>query len=392
MSSFVYEGIKEGKKVKGVLEAKSKREVLKKLKEEGIKPLKIYEEKRRGLKLFSKKVSEEEIAFSLIQLSTLLSAGIPLTRALELLASQVENENLSSAYNQIKLSIEKGERIHEAFKRTGIFPEFLSEMLRSVQRGENLEYIFKVSGEYLQKISEFKGKILNSITYPLVVISFSFVSLFIAVKFVVPKIASVLESFGKELPLITKFILIFSDLLSIFMLLSPLIFLIFFFRERFFSKEKLHYYLLKVPVVGKLNLFFNISRFSRILSMLLSASVPLNQALSLSVKSITNYYIRNKLEELIPEVERGKSLTSVLKKSEIFPQLFINLVESGEVSGELEKMLNLSSEIYEKYAQRTINFWLRIVEPLTILIIGVIVGMIVMSVILPLTELTTGIR
>lgn len=391
MKSYVYEGIKEGKRVKGVLKAKDRRELIKKLKYEGIKPIKI-EEKKEKFTLFRKKVSEEELSFMLIQLSVLLSSGIPLTRALELLSSQVENELLIGAINQIKSSIEKGENLAEAFRRTEIFPEFLSEMLTAVQRGENLEYIFQVAGEYLQKVAEFKGKVISSITYPTVVILFSFISLFIAVKVVVPKIANVLEGFGKELPFITKFILVFADVLSVFLILSPLVFIVFYFREKFIKKERLHFILLKLPILGKLNLYFNLSRFSRILAMLLNASVPINSALNLAVKSISNVYLRNKFSNLISDVEKGKSFSALLSKEKEIPELFINLVETGEVSGELEKMLKLLSEIYEKHSERVINFWLRIVEPLAILIIGITVGIIAISVIIPLTEITAGVR
>ncbi|WP_461828769.1 type II secretion system F family protein [Aquifex sp.] len=390
MKTFYYEGLQEGRRVKGTLRAKDRREAIAKLKREGIKLLKLKEGRELTLKLFQKKIPEEEIAFSLIQLSTLLSSGIPLTRALELLARQTENEELSSAFIRIKKGIEKGESLQEAFSKAGVFPEFLPEMLSAVQRGENLEYIFQVAGEYLYKVSEFKSKVLSSVTYPAVIITFSFISLFIAVKFVVPKIAGVLEGFGKELPLVTKLIILFANLLSYLLFALPVLLILFKLRSRFVSKEKLHYYLLKLPVLGKLNLYFNLSRFARVLSMLLKAAVPLDHALELSVKSISNHYLREKLEEIIPEVKRGKSLSSLLKKIPEIPEMFKNLVETGESSGELERMLGMLSELYEKQAERTINFWLRMVEPAAILLIGIIVGIIVVSVILPLTEITTG--
>ena len=390
MKTFYYEGLQEGKRVKGTLKARDRREAITKLKREGVKLLKLKEGKELTLKLFQKKIPEEEIAFALIQLSTLLSSGIPLTRALELLARQTENEELSSAFVRIKNGIEKGESLQEAFSKAGVFPEFLPEMLSAVQRGENLEYIFQVAGEYLYKVSEFKSKVLSSVTYPAVIITFSFISLFIAVRFVVPRIASVLEGFGKELPLITKFVILLANLLSYLLFALPILLILFKFRTKFVSKEKLHYYLLKLPVLGKLNLYFNLSRFARVLSMLLNAAVPLDHALELSVKSINNYYLRQKLEEVIPEVKRGKSLSSLLKEIPEIPEMFKNLVETGESSGELEKMLGMLSELYEKQAERTINFWLRIVEPAAILLIGLIVGIIVVSVILPLTEITAG--
>ncbi|RUM28684.1 MAG: type II secretion system F family protein, partial [Aquifex sp.] len=207
-----------------------------------------------------------------------------------------------------------------------------------------------------------------------------------------PKIANVLESFGKELPFITRFILVFADVLSLLLILFPLVLIVFHFREKFIKKEKLHFILLKLPILGKLNLYFNLSRFSRVLAMLLSASVPINSALNLAVKSISNVYLRNKFSKLISEVEKGKSFSALLSREKEIPELFVNLVETGEASGELEKMLNLLSEIYEKYSERVINFWLRIVEPLAILIIGITVGIIAVSVILPLTEITAGVR
>ena len=393
MKEFLYEGYKGGRKLSGKIRAKDEVEAFKKLLSEGVKPVSIHEEKKKTrLRLFKKRVSEEELGFSLIQLSLLLSSGIPLTRALELVFSQVENESLKNAFFQIKEYVEKGYSVAEAFKRTETFPEFLTEMLTGVQRGENLEYVFKVTGEYLQKVSEFKNKVITSITYPAFVISLSFLSLFVAVKFVVPRIAKVLEGFGKELPLITKLVILFSDFLTFALFLLPLLFLLVRFREKFLSRERIDYLTLKIPVVGKLSLYFNLSRFSRTLAMLLEASVPLSSALSIAVKSISNTYLRKKLEGLIGEVEKGKSFSVLLSRERILPELFVNLVETGEVSGELEKTLNLLAQVYEKQTERLINFWLRIVEPVAILVIGVTVGIIAFSVILPLTEISMGLK
>jgi len=393
MKEFVYEGYKGGRKLSGKIKAKDEVEAFKKLISEGVKPVSIQEEKKRGsFKLFRKRVSEEELGFSLIQLSLLLSSGIPLTRALELVSAQVENESLKNAFFQAKEYVEKGYSVAEAFGRTGVFPEFLTEMLTGIQRGENLEYVFQVAGEYLQKIAEFKNKVITSVTYPAFVIIFSFLSLFIAVKFVVPRIAKVLEGFGKELPLVTKLVILFSDVLTLSLILLPLILLLFHFRERLISKERLDYLALKIPVIGKLNLYFNLSRFSRTLSMLLEASVPLSTALHIAVKSVSNTYLRKRLESLIVEVEKGKSFSSLLSREKVLPELFVNLVETGEVSGELEKTLNLLAQVYEKQAERLINFWLRLVEPVAILIIGITVGIIAFSVILPLTEISTGFK
>ncbi|NPA41040.1 MAG: type II secretion system F family protein [Aquificae bacterium] len=395
MAQFLYEGIKEGRRVKGKVEAGSKKEALSRLKSDGILPLSV--EPLSDKKPFWKREfhlkgpSEEDLAFVLIQLSILLESGISLAKALELVATQTEDERISSALLEIKGAVERGESLSTAFKNSGIFPEFLSEMLTAAETGENLEKIFHIAGKHLETVAEMKSKIVGAVAYPSVVIGFSFFALFVAVKFVVPRIAKVLEGFGKELPFITKVIILFADILTYLLYALPIILLLFIYRERFIRREKIDKLFLKVPVVGKIGLYFNLSRFAYTLHMTLMSAVPITTAFRISLRSISNAYIRSKLEELSSEIERGRSLSWVLKRSGVFPPLFLNLVETGESSGELEKMLKLVSELYQREALKTINLWVRMIEPISILVIGAIVGIIVVSVLLPLTEITSGI-
>ncbi len=396
MAEFLYEGLKEGRKVKGKLEASSRREALSMLKSEGVVPLHIEELKskkpfwRREFHL--RGPSEEELSFLLIQLALLLESGVPLSRALELLATQSEDERISSALLEIKAGIERGDSLSSAFRRSGIFPEFLPEMLSAAETGENLEKIFEIAGKHLETVADMKSKILNAITYPSIVIGFSLLALFVAIKFVVPRIAKVLEGFGKELPLITKAIILLSDLLTYALYLLPLLFFLFLYREKLLRKERIDKFLLKLPVVGRIGYYFNLSRFAYTLYMTLSSAVPITTAYSIAVRSISNLHMRKVLEELSPEVERGREISWIMRRSGLFPPLFVSLVETGESSGELERMLELGAQIYRREAIRLINFWIRMVEPLSILLIGVVVGVIVLSVLLPLSEITSGVR
>ena len=394
MQFFFYKGLKEGRVIEGKIKAKNKEEVLSLLESEGIIPIEIKNASRRFSLDFSlnlkRKISEEEISFTLIQLATLLRSSIPLVKALELVASQTENEELQKALYLIRDKINKGVPIATAFREAQIFPEFLCGMLESIQTAENLEFIFQIVGEYLEKISEIKSRILSAVIYPLVVIGFSLIALFITIKFVVPKIAQVLLSFGRDLPLITKIVLIFSKFLTMLVWLSPLLVVLIVAKDKIISPYLLDKWILKIPFFGKLVLYFNISRFAKILAMVLKTSLPLNQALKLSIKSFSNIYLQKTLEKIIPQIEEGKSLSKLLQKTGIFPPLFINLLKTGEESGEMENMLNLLGELYEKMALRTIDFWLKMIEPISIIIIGLIVGFIVFSIIVPLTEISTG--
>jgi len=396
MAEFFYEGLKEGRKIRGKVEATSRSEAVNRLKGEGVLPLSVEPVSQKKplwkREFHLRKPSEEELSFVLLQLSVLLEAGIPLSKALELVSSQTEDERIASALLEIKGGVERGESISSAFRRSGLFPEFLSEMLTAAETGENLERIFAIAGKHLETVAEMKSRIIGAITYPSVVIAFSIFALFVAIKFVVPKIASVLEGFGRELPLVTKVVILLSDLLTYALYMSPLIVLAFFYRERLIGRERIDRLILGIPVVGKISFYFNLSRFAYTLYMTLMSAVPITSAFRISTGSISNTYMKGKLESLSEEIERGRSVSWVLKESGVFPSLFVNLVETGENSGELERMLKLASEIYKKEALRLINLWVRMIEPMSILVIGVIVGIIVISVLLPLTEITSGIR
>ncbi|WP_457600332.1 type II secretion system F family protein [Hydrogenivirga sp.] len=396
MGAFIYEGLKEGRKVKGKVEASDRREAVRRLKGDGIVPLSVEPlSERKPLwkrEFHLRGPSEEELAFVLTQLSVLLEAGIPLARALELVSSQTEDERIASALMEIKGSVERGESISQAFRKSGIFPEFLAEMLTAAETGENLEKVFEIAGKHLETVSDMRSRIIGAVTYPSVVIGFSIFALFIAIKFVVPKIARVLENFGKELPLVTKLVIAFADILTYLLYLSPLLVLLFVYRERIIGRERIDRFFIRIPVIGKISFYFNLSRFAYTLYMTLLSAVPITSAFRIACGSVSNLHLKRKLEELSPEIERGRSLSWVLRHTGLFPPLFVNLVETGESSGELERMLQLVSEIYKKEALRLINLWVRLIEPLSILIIGVIVGIMVVSVLLPLTEITSGIR
>jgi len=393
MMEFLYEGLREGKRVKGRVEASDRREALTKLRSEGILPLEV-EELRKGRAFWRREFylggpSEEDLSFVLLQLALLLESGIPLSKALELLATQSEDERISVALLEVKSGVERGEELSHAFRRCGVFPEFLPEMLAAAQTGENLERVFEIAGKHLETVAEVRSKVLSAITYPSIVVGFSLFALFVAVKFVVPRIARVLEGFGRELPLITKAVVLFSDLLTYALYLLPLFVLLFLYREKVFGRERLDRFFLRLPVVGRIGFYFNLSRFAFTLYMTLSSAVPITTAYGIAVRSLTNSYMRRVLEELSPEVERGKELSRIFKRSGIFPQLFTSLVETGESSGELERMLNLNAQIYRREALRLINLWVRMVEPVSLLFIGAVVGIMVLSVLLPLSEITS---
>jgi Type II secretory pathway, component PulF len=361
---------------------------------QGIKPLKIEDvsESIWSRELFKRKPSQEDVAFLLTQISMLLSSGLNLPKALETAIQQAEDKRIKQALLSVKDAIEKGESLHTAFGRADIFPEFFLEMLKTAERGENLEKVFEIAGEFLSRMAQVRAKVLSSLTYPAFVIFFSLLSVFAVVKFVIPKVAGVLAGLGKDLPLITKILLFFSKLMGYFLYLFPLFILLFVFKGKLISRENIDKYYLKLPIFGKVSFYFQLSRFAGSLRMSLLSGISLVRAVSLAIDTITNQYIKSRLKEVPKEVAKGKSLAEVLKVTGVFPSLFVSLLATGERSGELEKALELLEKLYDQQAMRKINLWTRLAEPIAMLIIGILVAFVVLSVVLPLTEISSGVK
>lgn len=392
---FLFKGIDEKGEIRvGTLEANDRSEAFRLLKLQGIKPIELKETiKKKSIRsLFSFGVSNDEISYLLLRLSIMLSSGLTLTQALSAVYSQTENRRIAHAIMIIKEEIERGASIAQAFRKAEIFPEFLVEMLKVAERGKNLEQILTISSEFLNRTSDIKSRVFSSLTYPLFVILLSLLSVVAVMNLIIPKIAQVLTGLGKELPLVTKLVLYLANSISYSLYLLPILILLFLYRYKIFKRASLSRLMIKIPLIGKVIYCFNLSRFSRMLNMSLSSGIPIIRSLELSIASMSNYYMRESLKDVAKEVAKGKSISLVLADSKIFPEMFVNLINTGEKSGELEKILIMLSEIYDRQAMGIVNLWLRLIEPLAILIIGLIVAFIVLSVILPLSEISTGIK
>ncbi|MCX8059628.1 MAG: type II secretion system F family protein [Aquificaceae bacterium] len=353
-------------------------------------PVKLEELKRVQIRL-KRGPSYEELSFALLELSMLLEGGLSLLKALEVLALQTSDTSLREALLKVKESIEKGQSIHRAFSQGGIFPEFFLEMLKTAERGENLSQVLRISGDYMQKVSDARARVLTALAYPLFVIFASLLAVLLVVRLVVPKIVGVLQSLGKELPLITKALLLFSEILSYLLYLLPVFLLLYAFRNRLVGKETWDRYWLKLPIVGRVSLCYNLSRLAGTLLMAISSGIPITRAISLSLGSLTNAYLRSSLLGVEQEVSKGRSISSSLRERRVLPETFLNLLSMGEKSGELEKSLKMLQEMYERQAERAVGFWLRFAEPVAMLVVGALVALVVLSVVLPLSEISTGV-
>ncbi|MEN3034239.1 MAG: type II secretion system F family protein [Aquificaceae bacterium] len=341
-------------------------------------------------KIFKRGIDKEELGFTLIQLGGLLGSGLTLSQALESVSLQTENQKLKRALERLKTSIERGEPLRVAVAKVGVFPEFLPGALAVAERGEGLERVLTLAGESLRREAQNRARLLNALSYPAFVIFASVVSVLIVARLVVPKIEGVLSSIGKELPLITKGVLLVANLVGLLVYFIPLIALVFVFRHRIFGKERVAKWALELPIAGKIGLYYELARFAGSLRLGLLSGLSITRALELAVDSLSNAYLKSKLRGIDLEVAKGRAISKALSSREVIPGLFISLLSTGERGGEIEKMLGIIEETYEAQARRAIELWLRFVEPVAMIVVGAIVALVVLSVVLPLSEVSGG--
>ncbi len=324
------------------------------------------------------------------ELAILVRSGIPLTEALEFLALQ--DAGPRERLLELKRRIEEGEELVEAFKASGLFPEFVCEMVGAARTGGNLEDVLEKASQLLERSEEFGARLLGSLIYPSVVLVFALLAVLVAVKFVVPRLKSVLVSFGRDLPLPTKFMMWGAELSFWVILVGgplTLVFGVFWARKK--GREGVHEVLLRIPVVGKLWINFDLSGWSYVLAMLLESGVTLPKAVEVASESCRNAYIKSAIKGLVPELSMGYSLASLLKEVPLIPKILPEVISVGEESGTLSAMLKNASEVLFSEGERLVNYVLRWVEPALILFVGAIVAFLIVSVILPVVEISTSV-
>ncbi len=336
-----------------------------------------------------KPYKEEEISFILSELSNLLSSKINILYAIDVLSNSVSNEFLKQKLLELKEFLQNGFSLRESFKRVGIFPEFLPLMLDAAETEENLQKIFESSSRFVESSLSYKSKIISNAVYPFIVISFSILAVFISTSYVVPKIRDILKSFGKDLPLITIIMIYISKALLYLFLLLPIIFILFLFKERFIDKEKIDRLYLKIPLIGELIYYYEISRFSYTLGLTLSTNVSILSAIKVSVNSLTNSFLKKKLSSIEKNLSSGFSLVSSFRETNVFKEDFLSLLYVGESSDELGRSLFSISKLYERKIENVLNTISKLIEPISIVIIGFVIALIVFSVMLPIVDISS---
>jgi type II secretory pathway component PulF len=390
---------KKGKEITGIKEANSINSLKKQLISDGLIPIEIEEispeqkEKKKKsllrLEIFSKrKLSDLEMALLLYEIGLLLSRGVYITEIFEILSKQTEKKELQEVLLSVKTYVQEGKNLADALEKVKVFPEFLIEMVRAGEESGALDKIFLSASEFVEKQAEFKSKIINTLTYPSIVIFVGLIAMAVIMKFTIPKITAIYEQFDRELPLATKIVISISKGLDfIFKLIPVFIILGFILKKKYIQKRHIDKLKLKIPFFNKIHLYSQYATWSNTMAILLKGGLTLDKALEIANKTLSNVLIREKFETLTDEVRKGKNLSELIKEKKLLPDNATQLIKIGEETAQLDDMFSLISNIYKKNIDNLISLFLKYLEPASLMILSLLIGFFIFATMIPLFSL-----
>lgn len=403
MAIFQYEGkLLNGKRKKGRITAISIREAKEKLRQESILVTELSELESTGLNkevnLLPERVKIEHLIMYVRQFATLIRAGVPIVRATSILRVQTESKVLKKTLSQVEDDLREGIAYSEAIKKhPRVFSNFFSSMSLAGEASGNLDEALDQIGLQLQKQYDIKRKVISALTYPLVVSIVAVgVVAFLMVN-VVPTFASIFGQLGGELPLITRMVVSVSDFVAGYwwLILGVALIVLFTFlwmlkRDR--ERLLIDGLLLKLPIFGLIILKSQIALLTRSLAVLLQAAVPILTAIEITENIISNRVLRKGLQKARGLMAQGIPLHEPLERNANFPPLMTQMIAVGEESGDLDSMLNEVAEFYETEVETTTDRLKSIIEPLLIVVLASIVGVIVIAIVVPMFQIYGDIQ
>lgn len=404
MPKYTYTALSaDNKTLSGTLEAEDRAAVLAALAKQKVKPVSIHEEIEgtKGLNLNpfggGAKVKSKDLVIFTRQLSTMVSAGVPLLRALTTLQTQSESKGLKVVLGVINKDVQGGMSLGDAFaKHPNVFSDIYVNMVRAGEAGGILDDILKRLAVQQEKNDTMKHKIKGAMTYPMVLISITFIAFFGLMLFVVPQIGKIIKDVGgpdAELPALTQVMLSVSEFMQNqwYIIVAVVIGGIFLFKRYIKTpkgKSQFHHIVIRIPTIGGVVRKVAVARFSRTFASMMGAGVNVLEALKVTGRAIGNAAYQEEIEKAAEAVKNGKPLSEALSGSKLFPGIIPQMLAVGEETGETATVLIKVADFYEEEVDTTIDSLSSILEPVMIVIMGTMVGLIAASVIGPISNLS----
>lgn len=400
MAAFEYTALNAaGKKVHGVLQADSDKQIRTMLRSQQLSPLSVEKiEHKPKREFFSRtprfRLSGDELNLFTRQLSTLIAASLPIAESLQSISEQTEKPRVQKVVAAIRAGVLEGQSLAQSLAR---FPQIFSELYRAtVGAGEasgHLPEVLTRLADYLEGQEKAMRKLWGALLYPLFIVIVSLLFVVILLIYVVPQVVEVFTESGQALPFLTRALIATSGTLQhygLWMAIALGLGIIVFLRALKNNNFKMyvHQMLLRLPLIGRVLRVSSTARYARTLSILSNAGVPILDALTAAQKVVTLIPIQEAMSHVITQVREGMSLNKALKQTGFMPAMSIHLIASGEATGQLESMLLRSADIQDNEVDRLVSGSLTIFEPFMILFMGIVVLLIVLAILLPIFEVT----
>ena len=406
MGAFEYAALdKSGKERKGVLEGDSPRTIRQQLRDQGLIPLSVDEvahketAPKKGFSFNLRRgISATDLALITRQLATLSRSGLPLDEATSTVARQSEKPRLKSLLLGVRARIMEGHTLADGFgKFPHVFPELYRATVAAGEQSGHLDAVLERLADYTEARQQLTQRIQLAMFYPLILTVMSILVVGALLGYVVPQVVTVFEDMGGTLPLMTRILIGISDFfrsyfLVLFVLVVAGISLTVYILRKPAPKYAFHRFLLRLPVIGRFVRGVNTARFARTLSILAASGVNVLDALRIAGQVVGNLPMRDAVVQAAVKGREGAPLARSLEQSGYFPPMTVNLIASGEVSGNLEEMLERAATNQEREQETQISFMMGLMEPVLIIVMGMVVLFIVLATLLPIFNMNQLIK
>lgn len=406
MPVFEYKGLtSEGKDTRGFIDADNLQSAKIKLRKSGVFPVAISEEttkhahgEQSAVRSILKRVKKQEVTILTRQLATLLNAGLPLMESMSAAIDHVDDPVLKRSLTQVREDVREGKSLADAMRvHPRIFSGLYTNMIEAGEASGALDVVLARLADFQEGQVRLKNKLWAAMTYPILMLFIGIGVLGFLFSFVIPQVTKVFEDTGQALPVPTLMLISISNFFrSYWWIVAGAIIAMSLLLSKYLKtpqgKEMYDKIILKTPMFGKMIKLIAVSRFARTLSTLLASGVPLITALEIVKAVVNNTVLSRILEDAKERVREGEALSEPLKRSGVFPSMVIQMITVGEKSGELEGMLSKVAETFDDEVDTTVAGLTSLIEPLMILFMGVVVMFVVLSILLPIFEMSQVVR
>ncbi len=407
MPKFAYKATnKEGKEIFGIMESDSQALALQDVRSLGLFPTHMREARKLDERRARKKKGEGGISEFYIggvkwkdtvivtrQLATLIDAGLPLLRSLNILITQLKPSKMRDILREISADVQQGATFSEALaKHPKVFDRLYINMVRAGEVGGMLEVVLNRLAIFMEKRMKLKRKVKTALVYPIfVILAATLIVSFLLLK-VVPIFAKIFADFGSGLPGPTQFLVDVADFMQVkwwllITIFSSTIIVLKFLGKVEILKRGWDRVSLRIPMVGGLVTKVSVARFARTLGTLITSGVPILQALRITKETIGNVVVQNAIQKVHDRIKEGDTIAAPLDEAKVFPSMVINMIDVGEETGALDSMLNKVADIYDAEVEAAVEGLLSMMEPAIIIILGGVIGFIVIALYMPIFSL-----